>query len=713
MKSKICAFLALVFLLAVFAVPASAEEGVSTDITAPTDVPKVIITLENSDNLNRKEYIDCTVRIIDKEGGSFELIEDTGSSVKIRGNSTAIGEKKPYNIKFSEKTDVLGMGKAKKWCLLSNCYEKTLIRNKTVLDFAEHTNLEYTAESVYVDVYMKDKYGETFLGSYQLTESVGVGSSRVDLDIEDNEFLVERDFRIDEELYSFKTSRYGIGFSVNEPELKDITDEQKGFVVNFFNNAEDAIATKDINEISKYFDIDTMVDFYIVNEIFKSTDVHQSSTRVYIQDGLIHGGPLWDFDLASGNINPKFNSWYCNAGGKGTKSGNSWEGIYAGADTGFGKWFAYLMLCPDFAEKVKARYVELYPYIENIYADNDVDGDGDIDQNYIDRTVTEYAPTFHRNYTLARWKLDKAYSEAVEARGVPYERIPERTYKENLEYFRRWVKSRNDWLMKHWGLTAPETGSVGVVYDSEVGLNVGDAKPMELVNIAPASSYVITSENGVTSKYTAKLNDGKSAGIEAVMAEGAWYGFSADADGNGNGNIDSTISSHDNAYGVITFDMGKKLPVEKVRIHVCNAPNYKVKYPWGVYAIVSDDPNVFAKTNRNEAMAKGVGGYANDNNTDFWIELDIDGEVGQYVQFQLGMAADWCFVNEIQIMTDKAALGVKDESESMPESSEESADSVAEEDDNTPGFLLPVLVSVGVIAVVAVVLVVVKRKKSK
>ena len=713
MKSKICAFLAMVLLFAVCAVPASADDSASTDIMAPTDVPKVIITLDNSDDLNRTEYIACSVQIIDEEGGSYEIIDDGESSIKIRGNSTAIGEKKPYNIKFSEKTNVLGMGKAKKWCLLSNCYEKTLIRNKTVLDFAEHTNLQYTAESRYVDVYMKDKYGETFLGSYQLTESVGIGSSRVDLEIEDNEFLVERDFRIDAELYSFKTTKYGIGFSVNEPELKDITEDQKSYVKTFFDNAEAAIATKNINEISKYFDVATMVDFYIVNELFKSTDVHQSSTRVYIQDGLIHGGPLWDFDLASGNINPNFNSWYCNAGGKGTKSGNSWEGIYAGADTGFGKWFAYLMLCPDFNAMLKARYVELYPYIENIYADNDANGDGVIEQNYIDRTVTEYAASFHRNYTLARWEIGQAYSEAVEGRGVPYERVPEKTYKENLEYFRLWMKNRNEWLMKNWGLTAPQTGSLGVVFDSEVGLNIGDAKPKELVNIGPASSYVITSENGITPKYYAKLNDGKAAGIADITTEGAWYGFSADADGKGNGNLDSSISTHNNAYGVITFNLGKKLPVEKVRIHVCKAANYNISHPWGIYAVVSDDPNVFSKNNRNEAMAKGVGGYGVETDSDFWVEIDIDGEVGQYVQFQLGMAAEWCFVNEIQIMTDKAALGNKEESSEPETTSVVSDGSVAEDMTDGSDILVPILICVGIVAIVATVVIFVRKKKTK
>ena len=112
----------------VLTIPASA----SSELREPTDVPKVFIT--TSQSLSR-DYIDCTVEIVDEAGGTHEDIRDNKSKVKIRGNSTSSGEKKPFNIKFSSKTDVLGMGKNKKWCLLANCYERTLIRNQTVFDF--------------------------------------------------------------------------------------------------------------------------------------------------------------------------------------------------------------------------------------------------------------------------------------------------------------------------------------------------------------------------------------------------------------------------------------------------------------------------------------------------------------------------------------------------------------------------------------------------
>ncbi|MBQ1206212.1 MAG: CotH kinase family protein, partial [Clostridia bacterium] len=165
---KTAILLCLVMIFGVLAMPASAAGS----LREPTDVPKVFIS--TSESLSR-DYIDCTVEIIDEKGGTHEAIRDNDSKVKIRGNSTSSGEKKPFNIKFSGKTDVLGMGKNKKWCLLANCYERTLIRNQTVFDFAESIGLDYTPSYRVVDVYHNNR----FLGSYLLTDAVEASETRV------------------------------------------------------------------------------------------------------------------------------------------------------------------------------------------------------------------------------------------------------------------------------------------------------------------------------------------------------------------------------------------------------------------------------------------------------------------------------------------------------------------------------------------------------
>ena len=394
----------------------SKEPGTKPENKQVHDIAKIYIEIDT--DIIREDYRDCSLTIVDVDDNK---ITDSESKIKIRGNSTASGAKKPYNFKLSEKRDVLGLGVGKKWCLLANCYEKTLIRNKMVLDFArEATKLSYTPDSMFVDVYLNGKLS----GNYILCEAVEVGSSRVDIDTDKNEFLLERDIRIEEEVVYVVSPIYQIRFAINEPE--EPTQEQLDWIMNFLEEAETALGTWDGGAISKYFDIESMVDFYIVLEYFKQVDVNVSSTRFYIKDGKIHGGPVWDYDLTMGNCSDKYYSEYNNSNG----SGKSSEGFYCNVD-----WYNPLQQCEEFKQLRNQRYLELQDSITALYSGGN---------SYI-KTITEkYKASFARNYKEAGWDIAHAYSE--------YERKPEKTYEKNVEYLATWLKERNEWLLKAWNL---------------------------------------------------------------------------------------------------------------------------------------------------------------------------------------------------------------------------------------------------------------------
>ncbi|MBQ3230729.1 MAG: CotH kinase family protein [Clostridia bacterium] len=425
MRKSISLVLCIFVLVSVFAMPL----GVSAaPIETPTDVPKVIITTRNT--VNTDKYVGCSITIIDEEGGTHEVITDSDSSFKIRGNSTSSGEKKPFNIKFSGKTDVLGMGKAKKWCLLANCYEKTLIRNQMILDFARNLGLDYTPQYRVVDVYLNNR----FLGSYLLTDPIEAGGTRIDIDTDGNEFVLERDARTDEETVYFETPIYNIRFGINEPEEQ--TAEQYSWLMDFITKAENALKKGSYSDVEKYFDIESMIDFYIVLELSKNVDINVGSTRFYIKDGLIHGGPCWDFDLSMGNCSSSYYTTYNNI----YTTGLSYQGLWAET-----LWFKPLLKFSEFRNAVNERYLELQDDIVNLYADN-VNG-----KNYIDATVEKYSGTISRNYKEAGWIIPKIYSTL--------ERVPESTYEANIEYLRDWLYNRNKWLLKEWGLNSEITSN--------------------------------------------------------------------------------------------------------------------------------------------------------------------------------------------------------------------------------------------------------------
>ena len=277
------------------------ESSVQEEKSDPYDDPKyngvakLYIAVKNT--VTKEEYVPCAIQLLDPSG-EYEEITDENGKIKVRGNSTSAGAKKPYNIKFSSSQRPLGLGKGKKFCLLANLYDKTLIRNRLSYDFASEVGgCHYTPRTEYVDVYLNNR----FLGNYLMTQAVGEGKEKVDIDITKNEFLFEYEPFVG---YSnpncIATPILGILLGFNEPEQP--TAEQFEWLNLFLAEAESALVSYDFERIAEYFDIDSFVDFYIVNELFKDVDFSTSSTRFYLKKGRLYAGPLWDMDLSSGNV---------------------------------------------------------------------------------------------------------------------------------------------------------------------------------------------------------------------------------------------------------------------------------------------------------------------------------------------------------------------------------------------------------------------------
>ncbi len=287
-----------------------------------------------------------------KEKGKITVIENgevtldtTLSSIKGRGNSTWQWAKKPYNIKFDEKTNLFGMGKAKKWSLLASYNDIALIRNKVVFDFAEQLGLMYSSKSKHVDLYINGEYK----GNYLVCESVEVGSTRVDInDLDDaNEdansgidieeckqmgdiegsvnsmkwvdipndpeditggYLIEMEIysRYASELSGFIT-KGGQPVVVKSPEYASKAQTQ--YISNFYQEFEDAVFSETgYNSLGKhysdYIDVDSAVKMYLLEEFVMDIDVGRASAYFYKDKGentKLVASPVWDFDFSLGN----------------------------------------------------------------------------------------------------------------------------------------------------------------------------------------------------------------------------------------------------------------------------------------------------------------------------------------------------------------------------------------------------------------------------
>ncbi|MBQ6413140.1 MAG: CotH kinase family protein, partial [Ruminococcus sp.] len=248
-------------------------------------------------------YVDAVVTITDTDGS---VLSDT-CSFKVRGNTTAMTfvQKKAYTFKFEKKKDVLGMGKGKKWALLANAFDPTMLRNYMANEFARHLELPYTSEHRIVEVIVDDSYR----GCYELYEPIQEGKDRVNIDIESNDgkkdFLIEYEAQRVEGVTTYFTVD-GLRFIASDPD--EPNDDQLGYIVDTMTQIINTLKNGSREEIEVVIDVPSFSKFYLLNEYLKTFDFDMSSVFFFYQDGKLYAGPAWDYDMSTGNTNADLNS---------------------------------------------------------------------------------------------------------------------------------------------------------------------------------------------------------------------------------------------------------------------------------------------------------------------------------------------------------------------------------------------------------------------
>jgi hypothetical protein len=250
-------------------------------------IPRIVIETENHQEIkDRETEIPAKLQIWGKTAPESEVMDLT---IKGRGNSTWTYPKKPYTIKFSKKQAFLGMPKAKKWVMLANYRDRTLIRNAIALEIARKTSQNWVPQGRFADVFFND----TFIGNYYICEKIEVTENRLNLN--SNGYLLEFDKHYDEE-FQFRTSIGEYPTIIKFP--KNPTDEQFQTIQTFINNFIESVHYQYEN---KHININSFVDYFIVNEIAQNSEIQSpKSFFSYIDNkGNLTAGPVWDFDYGT------------------------------------------------------------------------------------------------------------------------------------------------------------------------------------------------------------------------------------------------------------------------------------------------------------------------------------------------------------------------------------------------------------------------------
>lgn len=237
----------------------------------------------------------------------FTIISDNGTKLlsepgttRERGNASRDFPKKPYRIKFDEKQRVLDApAKAKKWTLINNYGDKTLMRNLLAFELSKRLGMPYTPYGAAVDVLLNGEYK----GCYQLCDQIQVHKGRVDITEmtpQDNDgaaltggYLIEVDAYANREK-SWFNSNAGNPVTIKSPDEDSITSQQKAYIKNFFNSME--------WDMGGYLDMNTFLRHFLVGELSGNTDTYWSVFMYkYRNEDMLYTGPVWDFDLAFDN----------------------------------------------------------------------------------------------------------------------------------------------------------------------------------------------------------------------------------------------------------------------------------------------------------------------------------------------------------------------------------------------------------------------------
>lgn len=275
-----------------------------------TGLPILYINTDGGRVINNKEIaVTGTLTVEPDYDKKFDAFSGEASFF-VHGNSTAAYPKKPYKIKFSKKTGLLGMPAAKKWVLLANYNDKTLLRTHLAFKISEIFEMKYTPRSEFAELVINGKYA----GNYQLTEKIDIDKNRLDIkEMEEDDiagdaltggYLLEADNKREEKDHLRFDTPNNNRFVLQEP--SEATTQQFDYISNYVSNAETALyadnfATAD--GYKKYLDPVSFAQYFWVNELTRNNDAgFWTSTFLYKdRNSLLNMGPVWDFDIAFGN----------------------------------------------------------------------------------------------------------------------------------------------------------------------------------------------------------------------------------------------------------------------------------------------------------------------------------------------------------------------------------------------------------------------------
>jgi hypothetical protein len=394
--------------------------------------PNVIyITVEGGKNpiVKGADYKANAVLVTDGEPSKPLRVDE----FEVRGNSSADKVKHPYKMKFKKSRRPFNLPEDKTWILLANYGDRSFVRTALGYDLGAGLNgLNWTPRSAFTELYVNGEY----VGSYQISESVKIDKNRINIDKEKG-IVVEVDKHFKEDHVPGFYGDHKIPYAFKDPDERKkgkdaeegITDAKVTGIKSRILDFEQVLYGSDFkdpeNGWTKYLDLDSAVDYYLVKEFTKENDGDFYRSNFFYTDDYTSPdspffmGPVWDFDRSAGSKPDQSES------GTTIASPTGWWLRGHGSpnhSTDKTHWYVQITKDPVFLDALKKRWAEKRGFFKDI-ADHGVEREAAKVGVAADNDRIRYGPDSPQ-------------------------RLPARatTYKGEIAYLKDWYQQRFAWM---------------------------------------------------------------------------------------------------------------------------------------------------------------------------------------------------------------------------------------------------------------------------
>ena len=349
-------------------------------------------------------------------------------TIHIRGNSSRSFDKTNFSLHLLDENDennslsIMGMDAHHEWVLHGPYLDKTLMRNYMWYNIAGEI-MDYAPNVRFCEVMVNGEYQ----GVYVMTESITSGgdNSRLHLSVNKKEntftgYLLRLDRGSTNELKNIGTfSQYSLRnnmqINIVYPGSSNLTPEMARAINQDFSDFEKALYSYDFDSdtygYQNMIDVDSFVDYFLINELTCNYDAGWLSTYIYKDIDGKYRLCIWDFNSSCDGYQ---------------------ETLLPTDDFQMQNCVWYFMLTKDedFTDRIIKRYRELRETWFN----------EDYLNAYMDNIITYLGPAIDRNYEKWGYSFEEEYDMLN-----PTYRNP-RSYEEAVDNVRTFLHSRISWM---------------------------------------------------------------------------------------------------------------------------------------------------------------------------------------------------------------------------------------------------------------------------